>query len=86
MSPEDERLVAGLVVLRDQLAPVVDEITFGWLSAEDRVELARALRTVADDLDPPAIVSGETVEGGADHDPSHRTQVDLPQRALEPEH
>lgn len=52
MSPDDARLVAALTVLRDQLAPVVDELTFGELTADDRRVLARALRLVADNLEP----------------------------------
>jgi hypothetical protein len=43
-----------LTVLRDQLAPVVDEIVFGELGGDDRRRLAHALRIVADALCPPA--------------------------------
>jgi hypothetical protein len=54
VSPDDQRLVAALTVLRDQLAPVVDEIVFGELGGDDRRRLAHALRIVADALCPPA--------------------------------
>lgn len=57
MSKDDQRLATALILLRDQLAPVVDEITFGELDAEDRRHLSRALHTVADALAP--IVDGE---------------------------
>lgn len=62
MSPEDARLVAALTMLRDQLAPVVDEIAFGELDTEDRRELARALRTVADALAPLVVIDGAMSE------------------------
>lgn len=66
MSPEDARLVAALTILRDQLAPVVDEITFGELDAEDRAELARVLRAVADDLEATAAQRSSTSTAVAD--------------------
>jgi hypothetical protein len=52
----DARLIAMLTLLRDELAPVVDELTFGELSPEDRRALARALRRVADTLEPDPVV------------------------------
>jgi len=57
MNPHDARLVAALTVLRDQLAPVVDELIGGELDQHDRAELAGALRTVADGLDPVSVVA-----------------------------
>lgn len=60
MSPHDARLVAALTVLRDHLAPVVDELLAGQLVEADRAELARVFRTVALALDPtPRIVDAE---------------------------
>jgi hypothetical protein len=56
MSLRDARLVAMLTLLRDELGPVVDELTFGELSTEDRQVLARALRRVADTLEPEPVV------------------------------
>jgi hypothetical protein len=56
VSPEDARLAAALTVLRDQLAPVVDQVLFGELSVDDRRVLARALRRVADTLEPEPVV------------------------------
>ena len=58
MTPQDARLVAALTVLRDQLAPVVDELLADELTEQERAELARALRTVAQDLSPIAVVEG----------------------------
>jgi hypothetical protein len=58
VTPEDQRLVAALTLLRDQLGPVVNEITFGELDAEDRCALARALRTVADKIGCLAVRGG----------------------------
>ncbi|HEU5471116.1 MAG TPA: hypothetical protein VFV67_10720 [Actinophytocola sp.] len=52
----DRRLVAALIVLRDHLCPVVDDLLAGRLANPDRRDLARALRTVADDLDPITII------------------------------
>jgi hypothetical protein len=46
-----DRLVAALVLLRDQLAPVVDELLADELSRDDQRQLANALRKVADELD-----------------------------------
>jgi hypothetical protein len=53
-------LVAALTVLRDQLAPVVDELLAGELEAE-----CRALRTVADDLDPRCVTDPQDCLGRA---------------------
>lgn len=58
VTPENARLVAALTVLRDQLAPVVDEISFGELDAEDRRELARAFRIVAAALEQVTTLEG----------------------------
>jgi len=44
--------VAALTVLRDHLAPVVEELLAGQLDAEGRALIAQALRAVAEDLDP----------------------------------
>lgn len=52
MTPRETRLVAALTVLRDHLAPVVDELLAGQLDAEGRAMVATTLRTIADDLDP----------------------------------
>jgi hypothetical protein len=57
----DARLVAMLTLLRDELAPVVDELTFGELSTEDRRALAHALRRVADTLEPDPVVLVDAV-------------------------
>jgi hypothetical protein len=51
VTPEDARLVAALTILRDKLAPVVDEIIFGELRPDERRQLAHALRTIADSLE-----------------------------------
>lgn len=57
MSVRDARVAAMLTLLRDELAPVVDELVFGELSRADRHMLARALRRVADALEPePAVL------------------------------
>jgi hypothetical protein len=56
MSVREARVAAMLTLLRDQLAPVVDELLFGELSADDRHVLARALRRVADALEPEPLV------------------------------
>ena len=49
-------MAAMLTLLRDQLGPVVDELVFGELSADDRRILAGALRQVADALEPEPLV------------------------------
>lgn len=56
MSVPEARVAAMLTVLRDQLAPIVDELLFGELSVDDRRVLARALRKVADALEPEPLV------------------------------
>jgi hypothetical protein len=56
MSVREARVAAMLTLLRDQLAPVVDELLFGELSADDRRVLAEALRRVADALEPEPLV------------------------------
>jgi hypothetical protein len=56
MSVREARVAAMLTLLRDQLAPVVDELLFGELSADDRRVLATALRRVADALEPEPLV------------------------------
>jgi hypothetical protein len=53
MTGREQRLVAALTVLRDHLAPVVDELLAGRLDTEGRALIAQSLRTIADDLDPP---------------------------------
>ena len=65
MSLDDVRLVAMLTLLRDELAPVVDEIAFGELSTADRRVLARALRRVADALEPEPVVLVQVDQPGA---------------------
>jgi hypothetical protein len=63
MKRGDDRLVAALVLLRDGLSPVVDQVTAGELESEDRADLARALRTVADQLDPPVVIDEQPNPG-----------------------
>lgn len=60
----DARLVAALTLLRDRLAGVVDELLARELDEQDRAELARALRTIAQDLAPALVVPGE-VDGSS---------------------
>jgi hypothetical protein len=66
MTIGDARLIAMLTLLRDDLAPVVDEIAFGELSSADRRALARALRRVADALepDPGVLVQSDRTDAG----------------------
>ncbi|MFL6144104.1 MAG: hypothetical protein ACJ72N_19845 [Labedaea sp.] len=58
MNPADQRLVAALVLLRDRLSGVVEEVLAGEIGHADRVELARALRSIAQDLAPIRVVPG----------------------------
>ena len=55
MKHPDGRLVAALTLLRDRLAGVVDGLLARELSEQDRTELARALRTVAENLSPAPV-------------------------------
>lgn len=64
MDAGDARLVAMLTLLRDKLAPVVDEIIGGELSPADRRALARAMRRVADALEPEPVVLIQADQAG----------------------
>ncbi|MGH3757867.1 hypothetical protein [Actinophytocola sp.] len=52
MESEDARLAGALIVLREGLAPAVDQLLFGLLDNEDRRRLARSSRNVAEVLAP----------------------------------
>jgi hypothetical protein len=56
--PDNARAVAMLTVLRDQLAPLVDDFAFDQVSVDDRRAVARALRQVADVIEPAVVVPG----------------------------
>lgn len=56
MSPDDQVLVAALILLRDGLPPLIDELTAGKLGHRDRAALARALRTVAVSLSSAPVI------------------------------
>jgi hypothetical protein len=58
MNAADRRLVAALVLLRDRLSGVVEEVLAGEVGQADRVALARALRSIAQDLSPIRVVQG----------------------------
>lgn len=51
LSPQDQRLVAALTLLRDRLSFVVDELEVDECNLDDRRDLAGALHKVADDLE-----------------------------------
>ncbi|MFL6145714.1 MAG: hypothetical protein ACJ72N_28100 [Labedaea sp.] len=59
MKSADQRLVAALVLLRDRLSGVVEEVLAGEISQADRSDLARALRRIAENLSPIPVVPGE---------------------------
>lgn len=50
MTPEDDRLVAALVILSGQLPLLIDEITAGLFDTDERREFARVLATISADL------------------------------------
>jgi hypothetical protein len=51
LSPQDQRLVAALTLLRDRLSFVVYELEAGELGLAGRQGLAEALRKVVNDLE-----------------------------------
>lgn len=53
MNQQQRRLVAVLTTMHDLLLLVIVELLAGRLAAEARVQVAKALRTLANDLDPP---------------------------------
>lgn len=65
MRPEDARLVAALILLRDRLDPIIDEITAGLFDDDERRALAEVLATIAADLNADLIVPDlPTARGG----------------------
>jgi hypothetical protein len=46
------RAAAALIILHDQLLPVIEELLAGAVTQEDERGLAGALRMIAADLDP----------------------------------
>lgn len=55
MTPREARLVGELTLLRDNLAPVVDQITAGHLTDDEALKLAAMLELVAQDLRPTVV-------------------------------
>lgn len=64
MTPGEDRLVAVLTMLRDQLAPVVDQIAAGHLTPDQALQLAAMLELVARDLRPTVVPPDDTGDSG----------------------
>lgn len=65
MTPREQRLVAVLAVLRDQLAPVIDQITAGQLTTDEAVRMAAMLELIVRDLRPTVVPPHDTGDSGS---------------------
>lgn len=66
-APGDARLIAALVLLNQQLPPIIDELTAGLFDKSEKAAFATVLSTLAGDLEPDRVVEPVTP---SDQDPT----------------
>lgn len=76
MTTRIEYLIATLTLLRDRLAPVVDELTFGEASPAGLMALAEEFELIAADLrqvaETPRVLDGDQVNPTHEESPRVR--------------